>query len=575
MILLHCCLAARKEEEMKQSNLDSKITALYLRLSRDDDLAGESNSISNQKALLTDYAKRHKLPNVKIFIDDGVSGVTMKREGFQNMMALIEADQVGTVVVKDMSRLGRNYLEVGHLTESVFPMHDIHFIAVNDGVDSELGEDDFTPFRNIMNEWYAKDMSRKMRSSLRTKSKQGYAIGRPPLGYMCDPLEPKKWIIDEEGADIVRHIYDLRIRGTSINEIAEILKKEKFLIPSIYAQNKGFKKAAKTPRRGEYLWDTSMVRSILMNQAYIGDVINFRTYSKSYKLKERLHNPEEKWEIHKGVHEPIIDSKDWEYVQTTFGDTKYRKPKHIEKNMFSGFLKCSDCGANLNYKYTHDNPNNHYFSCRNKRANNGLCSTTHHIRVDVITDIVTRNISDIVRFASYFEDEFVKIVVDEHYKRIVLAQRKNQEAYQTAVARNKEIDVLYEKLFEEKILGNLTEERFCKLSQKYEDEQAELKQRIRNLKKIVDEENQNEMNADGFLALVRKYSDFQELTPEILREFIDKIVVYNKEKQFGETVQRVEIYYKMIGHIELPQISRSKLEAYSEYLGNKKTDRIA
>lgn len=499
----------------------------------------------------------------------------MKREGFQNMMALIEADQVGTVIVKDMSRLGRNYLEVGHLTESVFPMHDIHFIAVNDGVDSELGEDDFTPFRNIMNEWYAKDMSRKMRSSLRTKSKQGYAIGRPPLGYMCDPLEPKRWIVDEEGADIVRHIYDLRIRGTSINEIAEILKKEKFLIPSIYAQNKGFKKAAKTPRRGEYLWDTSMVRSILMNQAYIGDVINFRTYSKSYKLKERLQNPEEKWEIHKGVHEPIIDIKDWEYVQTTFGDTKYRKPKHIEKNMFSGFLKCSDCGANLNYKYTHDNPNNHYFSCRNKRANNGLCSTTHHIRVDVITDIVTRSISDIVRFASYFEDEFVKIVVDEHYKRIILAQRKNQEAYQAAVARNKEIDVLYEKLFEEKILGNLTEERFCKLSQKYEDEQSELKQKIRNLKRIVDEEKQNEMNADGFLALVRKYSNFQELTPEILREFIDKIVVYNKEKQFGETVQRVEIYYKMIGHIDLPQISRSKLEAYSECLGNKKTDRIA
>ena len=560
---------------MVQPNNEEKITALYLRLSRDDELQGESNSISNQKALLTDFAKRRKFPNIKIFIDDGVSGVTMKRTDFQKMMALVEADKVSTVIVKDMSRLGRNYLEVGKLTETVFPMHDIRFIAVNDGVDSELGEDDFTPFRNIMNEWYAKDMSRKMRSSMRIKSKQGYAIGQPPLGYMRDPENPKNWIIDSEGAEIIRHIYALRKAGTSVNEIAKLLKREKVLIPSVYAQRKGFKNPTKKAVRGEFLWDTSMVRKILTNQLYVGDVINFRTYSKSYKLKDRLENPKENWEIHYNVHEPIIEREEWEEIQKSFGDTKYRKPKHVEKNMFSGYLKCSDCGANLNYKYTHDNPDNHYFSCRNKRANNGLCSKTHHIRVDVITEIVTRNLSNIVRFASAFEDEFVKIVVDEQYKQIQLQQRKNQETLQAAIARNKEVDILYEKLFEEKILGNLTEERFKKLSEKYEDEQAELSQRVRHLKQIVAEEQKHELNAEGFLQLVRKYTDIQELTPEILREFIDKIVVHHREQQFGQTVQKVEIYYKMIGRMELPQMNQREKESYRQIFGRNKIDQSA
>lgn len=563
---------------MEQPNIqvtEEKITALYLRLSRDDELDGESNSISNQKALLTDYAKRGKFRNVKIFIDDGVSGVTFKRDGFKKLMQLIDADRVETLIVKDMSRLGRNYLEVGQLTETVFPMHDIRFIAVNDGVDSAQGEDDFTPFRNIMNEWYAKDMSRKMRSALHIKSKQGYAVGRPPLGYRYADEDKKKWVIDQEGADIVRHIFALRRDGTSINDIAKILKREKLLIPSLYAQRKGFKNPTKKPVRGEYLWDTSMVRKILMNRSYVGDVVNFKTYSKSFKLKERLENPQENWEIHENVHEPIIDRSVWEEIQKSFGQTKYRKPKHIERNMFSGFLRCSDCGANLNYKYTHDNPDNHYFSCRNKRANNGLCGRTHHIRVDVITDIVTRNLSNIVHFASQFEDEFVKIVMDEKYKQIVLQQRQNQNALQEALVREKEVDVLYEKLYEEKILGNLTEERFKKLSYKYEDEQTALRQRIKHLKDVVAEEKKHEMNADGFLQIVRKYTDIKELTPEILREFVDKIVVYHKEQQFGETVQRVEIYYKMIGYVELPQMSKSEKKSLALAFGRDEASKSA
>ena len=314
---------------MHQSISEEKTTALYLRLSRDDDQAGESNSISNQRAMLTEYAKKNGFRNVRIFIDDGVSGVTLKRDGFKEMYGLIEADQVSTVVVKDMSRLGRNYLEVGQLTEIFFPQHNVRFIAVNDGVDSIQGEDNFTPFRNIMNEWYAKDMSRKLRSALRTKSKQGYAIGMPPLGYKFDTEDSRKWAIDEEGAEVIRRIYQMRKEKTSVNDIARILKREKVLTPSAYAVQKGYRAPSKRSTRGDCFWDISVIHQILTNQAYIGDVINFRTYSKSYKLKERLDNPKENWEIHENVHEPIIERSLWEEIQKTFGDTKCRKPKHI------------------------------------------------------------------------------------------------------------------------------------------------------------------------------------------------------------------------------------------------------
>ena len=567
---------------MKQSNittnnilLSDKITALYLRLSRDDDLEGESNSISNQKTLLTRYAKENGFRNVKVFIDDGISGVTFNRQGFKEMFKLIEDEQVGTLIVKDMSRLGRNYIEVGQLTESILPMHDVRLIAVNDGVDSEKGEDDFTPFRNIMNEWYAKDMSRKMRSTLKIKNSQGYAIGHPPYGYKYDEIDRKRWAIDEEAAEIVKHIFNLRKQGESMNEIAKILKKEKIYIPSVYAIKKGLKKPLAKPPLGEYLWTHVMIRKILSNQSYVGDVINFKTYSKSFKLKKRLDNDRENWQIHKNVHEPIISREFFDLIQKTFKTTKCQKPKHTAKNIFAGFLRCSDCGANLNYKYTHDNPDNHYFSCKNNRAGNGLCKKTHHIRVDVLTNLIRNDIANIVKFANEFEDEFVKIVVDEDYKRIQATQRKNIEKLNSMLARDKELDILCEKVFEEKILGNLSEERFLKLSEKYEDEQFELKAQIKNMKKIVAEEKKHELNSDGFLKIVRKYTEIEELTLDILQEFIDKIVVHHREEIAGETIQKVEIYYKMIGSIEIPKIRKYEKENYIRSFGRKKEERIA
>ena len=539
--------------------MEEDITALYLRLSRDDDQEGESNSIANQRAYLKDYAARNHFRNVRIFVDDGVSGATFNRSGFREMMALIEAGKVKTLVIKDMSRLGRNYLEVGQFTEVFLPQHDVRFIAVNDGVDSAVGEDDFTPFRNIMNEWYLKDLSRKLRSAQRVKSSQGYALGQPPLGYKRDPENRKRWVVDEEGADVVRMIYALRLKGTSVNDIARILKHRHVLTPSAYARAKGYRKSQPSPR-GDFFWAHPIVRTILVNRAYLGDVVNFRTYSRSYKLKQRLDNPEENWDIHVGVHDPIVDRDDWETVQRSFGGTKYRKTANSDHNMFSGLLYCSDCGAHLNFKFTHDNPENQYFSCRNQRANNGLCATTHHIRVDTVTELVTHHLRSVLHFASYFEDEFVKVVVDEHYRRVQAQQRKNQREFDEALARDKEIDLLYGRIYEDQALGKLPEERFLQLAGKYDDEQAALRQRIRNLRKIVQEEMQHEMNAAGFLRLVRRHTEIAELTPELLHEFIDKVVVHHRQKEQGVMTQRVEIYYKMIGHVMLPALDKKQVD---------------
>jgi len=547
------------------------ITALYLRLSRDDEQEGESNSIANQRALLMEYAKKHNFRNVNVFTDDGVSGVTSNRKAFQEMLGLVEQGKVATVIVKDMSRLGRNYLDVGQLTEIVFPQNDVRFIAVSDNVDSQQGEDDFTPFRNIMNDWYAKDISRKIRTACRVKSRQGYAIGLPPYGYMKDPENPKKWVIDDEAAEVVRQIYELRRQKNATSEIALILRRSKTLIPTVYAVQKGHRNATKRVVRNEYLWGATMVQLILTNQSYCGDVVNFKTYRKSYRLKERLDNAPENWEIHENVHEPIIERTFWCDIQKTFANrTRLKAPKTDEQSMFAGYLKCATCGANLNYKYTHDNPANHYFSCYNKRQQNGLCGKTHHIRVDNLTFAVREHITTITRFADKFEDEFVKIVVDEQYKRLQQAQKRNSDKLDQLLARNKDIDKIIENLFEEKILDNLTEERFIKMSHKYEDEQSELKQQIKHLKKVVAEEKAHEMNCEGFLKLVRQYADLQELTADILNRFIDKIIVHHKENLHGEMLQKIEIYYKMVGFVELPQMRESEKASYIECFSRKK-----
>ena len=338
-----------------------------------------------------------------------------------------------------------------------------------------------------------------------------------------------------------------------------------------YAVSKGYRKPLRSVTRSEYLWEDSVVKKILTNRAYVGDVVNFKTYSRSYKLKERLENPEENWDVHENVHTPIISRQFWADIQKTFsGKTRCNQTKEKPKNMFSGFLKCATCGANLNYKFTHDNPKNHYFSCHNQRQNNGLCGKSHHIRVDVLTHLVREHISNITRFANQFEDDFVKIVVNEHYKQMCARQKKNKDVLNKLLARDKELDTLYEKLYEEKILGHLTDGRYQKLSYKYEDEQSALKQQIKHLKKIVAEGKASEMNCDGFLEIVRKYTDVRELTVEILSEFINKIIVHHREIIGGERMQEVEIFYKMVGFVQLPDTSGAKKDNYARCFSRNK-----
>lgn len=509
-----------------------------------------------------------------IFYDDGISGVTFDRNDFQKILKLIELNMVENLIVKDLSRIGREHIKSDTLLEITLPKHDVRFISVNDGVDTGIREDDTIAFRNLTNEWYARDISRKVRSAHRAKSSQGYAIGHPPYGYIYDKVDKKKWVIDEEAAEIVKYIYSLRNQGHGLPEIAKILTRKKILIPSMYAMKKGFRKPARIPIC-EYMWRKENVRLILTNRSYVGDVINFKTYSKSFKLRKRLDNPEEKWEIHENSHEPIIERSFWENIQKTFGGVRYKKPKHTKKHIFAGLLKCSDCGANLNYKYTHDNPDNHYFSCKNSRSGEGLCKKTHHIRVDKLTELLTNNLSNIIKFANSFEDIFVKMVMDENYKMIIATQKRNQNELQKLLARDHEIDTLVEKLFEEKVLGNLSEERFLKLSNKYDQEQLELKSKIKNLETIVHEEKSHELNVDLFIKIVRKYSDVKELTHEILHEFIDKIVVHHREQIYGQTVQKVEIYYKMIGKVEIPHMSKVEIEKYLKIFGTDKNKRTA
>ena len=312
-----------------------------------------------------------------------------------------------------------------------------------------------------------------------------------------------------------------------------------------------------------------MLRQILQNRSYAGDVVNFRTYSKSYKLRERLPNPEENWEIHENVHEAIVQRSDWERVQCSFGSTKCRQPKNTEKHMLAGYLYCSDCGAHLNYKYTHDNPANHYFSCRNNRENNGLCLTTHHIRVDKITELVTNHLHNLIYFVCQHEDEFLNLVMDENYRQTQLRQKETQRELAEAKTRDKELDRLYEKIYEDQTFGRLAEERFQQLAAKCDEEQAILRLHIRALEKIVQEEQQHKMSMDEFLSLARRHVGFVELSPQIVGEFIDKIIVHHRQKEQGIMTQKVELYCRMIGKVDIPELDPVQVEQFFAGFGQE------
>lgn len=542
---------------MRQSNnrKSRDVTAfLYERLSRDDNLEGESYSIGNQKKLLTKVAKEKGYTNLVHFLDDGISGVTMDRPGFNDMMEQLAAGKAAAVFVKDLSRLGRNYIEVGRLTEEFFPEHDIRLVAVSDNIDTAEGENELAPIRNLFNEWYARDISKKRRISNKIKGNAGEPMGPPPYGYKKDPDDPKRWIVDEEAAQVVRRVFRMTLDGYGTEQIATIFSKEKILTPIAYWREKGVNRPGKSKLRGPYMWNSSTVTHILSLQEYCGDILNFKTYSKSYKNKKRLANDRENWVIFQDVHEPIIERAVFEQVQQKRGKIRKRRTHEGERNMFSGLLVCADCGHNLHFHFNQGNPDIKYFNCSNYKGNRGTCTSTHYVRVDFLEQVVLGEIRRLTKFASQFEDEFVKAVIG-HSQQAEATDRKLKEKELKALqARDEELDGLFERIYEDNVSGKLSDDRFARMSRRYEEEQKELAEKIKALRAELDKQNSQSMTTDMFISLVRKYTRARKLTPRMLNELIEKIEVFNAEKVDGVWEQRLRIHYNCVGAIEIPDL---------------------
>lgn len=544
---------------MRQSkNKKREVTAaIYVRLSRDDNLEGESYSIGNQKKLLTKIAKEKGYTNLLTFCDDGISGVTMERDGYKDMIKAILDNKVSAVFVKDLSRLGRNYIEVGKLTEEFLPEHDIRLVAVSDNIDTEEGENELAPIKNLFNEWYARDISKKRRISNKIKGNAGEPMGMPPYGYMKNPDGSKSWVIDEEAAAVVRRIFSLTLDGMGTQQIADTLAGEKILIPTSYWGSKGIGRPGKK-KAPSCEWCSSTVVSILSKQEYCGDVINFKTYSKSYKNKKRMENDRENWVIFKDVHEPIIERSVWELIQERRNQkTRRRKNADGEKNMFSGLLVCADCGSSLWYHFNQGNPEIQYFNCSGyNRGKRKICTSTHYIRVDFLERVVLGEIRRLTKLATQYESEFAKIVMGHSIQTARQERQKKQKELNSLTARDKELDNLFEHIYEDNVLGKISDDRFAKLSAKYEAEQKKVTARMKELQEELDSDKSKAVTSDMFMASVRKYTRARKLTPRMLNELIEKIEVHQAEKIDGKTVQRLTIHYNCIGAIEIPDLDK-------------------
>ena len=542
---------------MKQSNNKKSrdVTAfLYERLSRDDNLEGESYSIGNQKKLLAKVAKEKGYTNLVHFLDDGISGVTMDRPGFVEMIRQLEQGKAAAVFVKDLSRLGRNYIEVGRLTEEFFPDHDIRLVAVSDNIDTAEGENELAPIRNLFNEWYARDISKKRRISNKIKGNAGEPMGQPPYGYIKDPNDPKHWIVDDEAAQVVRRVYSMTLEGFGTEQIAAQLEKDDVLTPRAYWLTKGIKRPGKGKQQPPTKWNSSTITKILSLQEYCGDILNFKTYSKSYKNKKRIDNDRENWVVFQDVHEAIIERAVYEQVQQKRGKIRKRRTNNGEHNMFSGLLVCADCGSNLHFHFNQGNPEIKYFNCSNYKGNRGTCTSTHYVRVDFLEEVVLGEIRRLTKFASLYEDEFVKAVIGHSQQAEQTDRKLKEKELKMLLARDEELDGLFERIYEDNVSGKLSDDRFAKMSRRYEDEQKELAEKIKKLRSEIEKQSSRSMTTDMFIGLVRKYTRARKLTPRMLNELVEKIEVFNAEKIDGVWEQRLRIHYNCVGTIEIPTV---------------------
>lgn len=527
--------------------------ALYCRLSRDDNMDTESNSIQNQKKILQKAAKEKGYADTLFFVDDGITGTTMKRPGFQKMITAIEAGYISAVFVKDLSRLGRNYIEVGKLTEEFFPEHDVRLIAVSDGVDSDEGDNEFTPFRNIMNEWYAKDISKKRKIVNKMKGNAGIPLSQPPYGYIKNPDDSRFWVIDPEAADVVRRIYDMALEGYGLAEIANALGVDGIVNPTYYWRSKGVNRSGSKSTLEPTKWGHTTIKKILTLQEYCGDVINFKSYSKSYKMKRRIENPEENRAIFLNVHEPIIDRATWEKVQTMQKGTRRKKPTVTqEPSVFSGRLKCPECGGNLNFHFNQKNHDIKYFSCQNHNSGLRKCSATHYIRLDFLEQVVLYEVNRLAAFANEYEHDFVKTMLGRSAKVAENDRARKQGELNALLTRDKELDMLFERLYEDNVAGKIDDARFARMSKRYEQEQGEISAKIKALRLELKKAEGQQMDMEDYLQMVRRYTYVTKITQRMVSELIDHIDVYHAEKRDGVTNQRIVIHYNCIGAFEVP-----------------------
>ena len=539
------------EQSSKKHELGT--AALYCRLSRDDNMDSESNSIQNQRKILQKAAKDKGYTDTIFFVDDGITGTTMKRPGFQKMLTAIEAGYISAVFVKDLSRLGRNYIEVGKLTEEFFPLHDIRLVAVSDGVDSDEGEDDFTPFKNIMNEYYAKDISKKRRIVNKMKGNAGVPLSPPPYGYIKNPDDPRFWVVEPEAAEVVRRIYRMALEGYGLAETAAQLAADGVVNPTYYWRSRGTSRGGSKSTVEPTKWGHTTVKKILTLQEYCGDVINFKSYSKSYKMKKRIENPEENRAIFLNVHEAIIDRQTWEKVQALQKGTRRKKPTVTqEPSVFSGLLKCPECGGNLNFHFNQNNHDIKFFSCQNHNSGYRKCSKTHYIRLDFLEQVVLYEVKRLACFASEYENDFIKAMIGRSAKVAENTALRKQRELDTLTARDRELDMLFERLYEDNVAGKIDDARFAKMSKRYEQEQGENAKKIKALRLELKKDESKRMDIDDFLETVRRYTDATTITKRMVAELIDHIEVYHAEKQDGVTNQRVVIYYNCIGAFDVP-----------------------
>jgi len=547
---------------LKQSNnkittalktLRDKTIALYLRISREDG-NDESYSVSNQKKLLTDIAKRMGFTKILYFIDDGVTGTKRDRKDFVHMTAELEKGHIGAVMVKDLSRLGRDNNKMNWYVEEFLVELDIRFISIGDSIDTAESEDEFLGLRNWVNERYSRDISKKRRLSNMVKGNEGIPLSLPPYGYMKNPDNLKQWLIDKETAPIVRRIFNMTLGGMGTEQVAAELEADKILTPMHYWDSKGLPRGGLKNPESPYKWKSSTIVRMLALQEYCGDIVNFKTYSKSFKLKKRIQNSEENMAIFRDVNEPIVDRDVFEKIQAKRGKARKRKTNEGEKNMFSGLVVCADCGHNLWYHFNQGNHDIKYFNCSNYKGNRGTCTSTHYVRVDFLEQVVLQEVHRLTLFATQHGKAFNNLITGRGAKAAENArERKKKELYKLT-ARDRELDKLFNRMYEDNAKGKIDDERFRRMSKQYTTEQTELAEKIKRLQMEIEKEEHKAMTTDTFVKTIRKYTNAKQLTECMLTELIEKIEVHHAERIDGVNMQKLTIHYNCVGYVEIPDL---------------------